>query len=227
MRKQKGIALVAALGVIIVVGIISAFVCRVAVVSNKVANRGGITLESRSNAESAMNAGYMALSKRIDQIETAADATDPDDIIYDKRQFCSGSNRETCLWWQYDTDSDNPDKSAGGEEFNGWIPDKDKADKTAEWHVFDLFDTVKDTDGKPLFKKGEALYRIEMVDGHPKQNASDVICKQWFRITSRGLGYGGSRSYIQARVRVPWACDQSSADVSKGIPDEESETKQF
>lgn len=94
MRKQKGIALVAALGVIIVVGIISAFVCRVAVVSNKVANRGGITLESRSNAESAMNAGYMALTQRIDQIETAADATDPDDIIYDKRQFCSGSNRE-------------------------------------------------------------------------------------------------------------------------------------
>lgn len=93
MRKQKGIALVAALGVIIVVGIISAFVCRVAVVSNKVANRGGITLESRSNAESAMNAGYMALSKRIDQIETAADATKPDDIIYDKRQYCSGSNR--------------------------------------------------------------------------------------------------------------------------------------
>ena len=203
MRKQKGIALVAALGVI------------VAVVSNKVANRGGITLESRSNAESAMNAGYMALTQRIDQIETAADATELDDIIYDKRQFCSGSNRETCLWWQYDTDSDNPDKSASGEEFNGWIPDK--ADNKAEWHVFDLSDTVKDTDGKPLFKKGEALYRIEMVDGHPKQNA----------ITSRGLGYGGSRSYIQARVRVPWACDQSSADVSKGIPDEESETKQF
>ena len=50
MRKQKGIALVAALGVIIVVGIISAFVCRVAVVSNKVAIRGGITLESRANA---------------------------------------------------------------------------------------------------------------------------------------------------------------------------------
>lgn len=220
MRKQKGIALVAALGVIIVVGIISAFVCRVAVVSNKVANRGGITLESRSNAESAMNAGYMALTQRIDQIETAADATKPDDIIYDKRQFCSGSNRETCLWWQYDTDSDNPDKSASGEEFNGWIPDE-----AGEWHVFDLSDTVKVTDGKPQFKKGEALYRIEMIDGHPKQNASDVICKQWFRITARGLGYGGSRSYIQARIRVPWTCEGSTADVSKGIPDEESETK--
>lgn len=225
MRKQKGIALVAALGVIIVVGIISAFVCRVAVVSNKVANRGGITLESRSNAESAMNAGYMALSKRIDQIETAADATKPDDIIYDKRQYCSGSNRETCLWWQYDTDSNVRDKSATGDKFNGWISDKE--DNSGDWHVFDLADTIKDIKGNPLFKEGEALYRIEMVDGHPKQNASDVICKQWFRITSRGLGYGGSRSYIQARVRVPWACDQSSADVSKGIPDEESETKQF
>ena len=85
----------------------------------------------------------MALTQRIDQIETAADATELDDIIYDKRQFCSGSNRETCLWWQYDTDSDNPDKSASGEEFNGWIPDK--ADNKAEWHVFDLSDTVKDT----------------------------------------------------------------------------------
>ena len=223
MRKQKGIALVAALGVIIVVGIISAFVCRVAVVSNKVANRGGITLESRSNAESAMNAGYMALSKRIDQIETAADAKRPDDIIYDKKQYCSGSNRETCLWWQYDTDSNVRDKSETGDKFNGWISDKE--DNSGDWHVFDLADTIKDINGDPLFKKGEALYRIEMVDGHPKQNASDVICKQWFRITARGLGYGGSRSYIQARIRVPWTCEGSTADVSKGIPDEESETK--
>ena len=110
-----------------------------------------------------MNAGYMALSKRIDQIETAADAKRPDDIIYDKRQYCSGSNRETCLWWQYDTDSNVRDKSVTGDKFNGWISDKE--DNSGDWHVFDLYDTVKDTDEKPLFKKGEALYRIEMVDG--------------------------------------------------------------
>lgn len=72
MKKQKGIALIAALCIIIVVGIISAFVCRVAVVSNKVANRGGTTLESRANAESALNAAYMSLAGRLDDLEDEA-----------------------------------------------------------------------------------------------------------------------------------------------------------
>ena len=39
-------------------------------------------------------------------------------------------------------------------------------------------------------------------------------------ITARGMGYGGSRSYVQARVKVPVMCE-GSIGVDKGVQDVE------
>jgi len=217
MNKQKGIALVAALGIIIVVGIISAFVCRVAVISSKVANRGGMTLESQSNAESALNAGYMSLASRFSDLTNASKATG-ENVLADK-PICSGNNRETCLWWQYDTDSAERSKSVKGEKFNGWI--SDAADASGSWHVFDLSKTLKSSDGKSSpFQEGQSVYRIEQTDNDFCPNGDGQSGNRWFRITARGMGYGGSRSYVQARVKVPVMCE-GSIGVDKGVQDVE------
>lgn len=219
MKKQKGIALIAALCIIIVVGIISAFVCRVAVVSNKVANRGGTTLESRANAESALNAAYMSLAGRLDDLEDEARTAGVNTLADENK--CSGNNREACLWWQYDTDSADRSKSVRGNSFNGWL--SDEASETGEWHVFDLSKTVASSGSgaQSPFKSGEAVYRIEKTDDPVP---SGDLCIQWFRLTARGIGYGGSRSYIQARVKVPQAC-KNSVGGGLEMPEGEPESK--
>ena len=57
---ESGVALVAALGVIVVVGIIAAFVCKVAVVSNQVTSSQGRSLVSYNLAISALTSNSIA-----------------------------------------------------------------------------------------------------------------------------------------------------------------------
>lgn len=71
------------------------------------------------------------------------------------------------------------------------------------------------------FKPGEAVYRIEKTDDPVP---SGDLCIQWFRLTARGIGYGGSRSYIQARVKVPQAC-KNSVGGGLEMPEGEPESK--
>ncbi len=201
---ESGVALVAALGVIVVVGIIAAFVCKVAVVSNQVTSSQGRSLVSYNLAISALNAGNQSLSSRqaessqIDLTLLFPNGYENDPNAVADYPDCS-SNEKHCYWWLYD--GDKP------QNFNGWK-------KGTGWdvHVFNVANTVKPKisvtggDNNVLFDKTEerAIYRVEWMaldcrdDGQPGW--------QWYRVTSRGLDASGSRTYLQEYVKVPVSC---------------------
>ena len=235
---EAGVALVAALGVIVVVGIVAAFVCKIAVVSNQVTSSQGRSLVSYNLAMSALNAGYQSLMSRAEEsAQTDRALLFPNGYENDPNAFadypdCSG-NVKHCYWWLYD--GDKPQNFNGWKKGPGWNVHVFNAAKTVSPVVegvgSDTLCTGDETDNDTNSKA--SIYRIEWAaldcrgDGQPGW--------QWYRITSRGLDQSGSRTYLQEYVKVPVTCDSTfnnlddspTGDIESGGTGTGTDSKRF
>lgn len=211
-NSQSGVALVAALGVIVVVGIVAALVCKISVVSRQTASSYGRSVVSYNLAMSALNAGYQTLMARHkDSAEQDMNKfkSSGNDAIADV-PTCS-TDYKKCYWWLYD--GDQP------QNFNGWK-------NSSDWdvHVFDVSNTVAPQitgEAGSFFTPDASIYRIEKIG---EATSCDTANNgwQWYRITARGLDSSGSRTYLQEFVKIPVQCS-STLRLDKN-PDEETGT---